>query len=167
MIIMSNKLKLNPDKTEVLAVQSKNNFYTWSLESLSLDTAGDSIKPSSVVKSLGVRFDSYLNFDEHIDAIVKDCNRHLRNLRVIASKLNYELKRQLVHCLIFSKLDYCNALLYGLPNTALKKLQKIQNSCVRFLFGLKKWNSVTPFLKEAHFLPVSKQNRFKNWTYYI
>ena len=81
--------------------------------------------------------------------------RHIRNLRVMASKLSYELMRQLVHCLIFSKLhycEYCNGLLYGLPDSTLRKLQKIQNSCVRFLFGtqnIKKWDSVTPFLKEA------------------
>ena len=162
--MLSNKLKLNPDKTEVLAVQSRNNFYTWSLESLNLNSAGDSIEPSSVVKSLGVRFDSYLNFDDHVNAIVHECNRHLRNLRVIASKLSYELKRQLIHCLIFSKIDYCNGLLYGLPDGTLKKLQKIQNSSVRFLFGshsLRKWDSVTPFLKEAHFLPIKQRIDFK------
>ena len=138
--MLSNKLKLNPEKTEALAVQSRNNFYTWSLESLDLNSAGDSIEPSSVIKSLGVRFDSYLTFDDHVQAIVQECNRHLRNLRVIASKLSYDLKRQLVHCLI---------ILYGLPDATLKKLQKIQNSCVHFLFGpqtVKKWDSVTPNL---------------------
>jgi hypothetical protein len=162
--MLSNKLKLNPEKTEALAVQSRNNFYTWSLESLDLNSAGDSIEPSSVIKSLGVRFDSYLTFDDHVQAIVQECNRHLRNLRVIASKLSYDLKRQLVHCLIFSKLDYCNGLLYGLPDATLKKLQKIQNSCVHFLFGpqsIKKWDSVTQFLKEAHFLPVKQRIDFK------
>ena len=48
--MLSNKLKLNPDKTEVLAVQLSNNFYTWSFESLNLNSAGDSIEPSSVVR---------------------------------------------------------------------------------------------------------------------
>ena len=162
--MLSNKLKLNPEKTEVLTVQSRNNHHTWSLESLDLNNSGDSIEPSAVVKSLGVRFDTYLTFDDHVQAIVQECNRHLRNLRVIASKLSYELKRQLVHCLIFSKLDYCNGLLYGLPDSTLRKLQKIQNSCVRFLFGtenIEKWDSVTPFLKEAHFLPVKQRIDFK------
>ena len=162
--MLANKLKLNPDKTEVLTVQSRNNFSTWSLDSLNISTNEQPISPSSVVKSLGVKFDSFLNFDHHINAIVQECNMHLRNLWVIASKLSFELKRQLIHCLIFSRLDYCNGLLYGLPDVALKKLQKVQNSCVRFLFGpnaISKWDSVTPFLKDAHFLPVKQRIEFK------
>ena len=46
----------------------------------------------------------------------------------------------------------------------LKKLQKVQNSCVRFLFGwkaIKKWDSVTPFLKKAHFLPIRQRIEYK------
>ena len=37
------------------------------------------------------------------------------------------------------------------------------NSCVRFLFGIKinKWDSVKPYLKAAHFLPVKQRIDFK------
>ena len=118
-----------------------------SLDSLHISAKEEPISPSSVVKSLGVKFNSFLNFEHHINAIVQECNMHLRNLWVIGSKLSFELKRQLIHCLIFSRLDYCNGVLYGLPDVALKKLQKIQNSCARFLFGpgvIRKWDSVTP-----------------------
>ena len=162
--MLANKLKLNPDKTEVLTVQSRNNFNSWSLDSLHISAKEEPISPSPVVKSLGVKFDSFLNFEHHINAIVQECNMHLRNLWVIGSKLSFELKRQLIHCLIFSRLDYCNGVLYGLPDVALKKLQKIQNSCARFLFGpgvIRKWDSVTPFLKDAHFLPVKQRIEFK------
>ena len=147
-----NKLKLNSDKTEVLTVQTRNNFTTWSLDDIQLDRDGEPVQPSKVVKSLGVLFDEYLTFEDHINNIVRCTNSHLRNLGVIASKLDYELKRQLIHCLIFSKLDYCNGILFGLPDYLLEKLQKVQNSCVRFLFGYKeigKFGHVSPFLKKS------------------
>ena len=160
----SNNLKLNPDKTEALVAQTRNNLSTWSVDSLQLSTSGETIEPSTVVKSLGVLFDEYLTFEGHVNSVIQCCNIHLRNLRVIGSKLNFDLKKQLIHCLIFSKLDYCNGLLYGLPECTIKKLQKVQNSCVRFLFGrrtFRNWESVTPLLKKAHFLPIRQRIDYK------
>jgi hypothetical protein len=58
-------------------------------------------------------------------------------------------------------IDNCNELLYGLPDITVKKLQKVQNNCVRFLFNRKpyyrNWESITPLLKQAHFLPVTQR----------
>ena len=160
-----NKLKLNSDKTEALLTQTRNNFFTYTVEDIHLDqTNNEKITPSPVVKSLGVLFDEYLTFEKQVDMIVKTCNIHLRNLRVIGSKLTYDHKRQLVHCLIFSKLDYCNGLLFGLPDCLINKLQKVQNSCVRFLFGSKeihRWDRVSSFLKQAHFLPIRRRIEYK------
>ncbi|KAL5249258.1 hypothetical protein ACHWQZ_G018198 [Mnemiopsis leidyi] len=159
-----NKLKLNSDKTEVLLTQTRNNFFTFNVEDIILDHTNEKITPSPVVKSLGILFDEYLTFEKQVDTVVKTCNMHLRNLRVIGSKLSYDLKRQLIHCLIFSKLDYCNGLLYGLPDYLINKLQKVQNSCVRFLFGneaIQRWDRVSSFLKQAHFLPVHRRIEYK------
>ena len=160
----SNNLKLNPDKTEALTAQSRNNHETWSVNSIKTSTCGDSIELSGVVKSLGVLFDEFLTFEDHVNKVVQCCNIHLRNLWVIGSKLSYDLKRQLVHCLIFSKLDYCNGLLFGLPDYIVNKLQKVQNSCVRFLFNKRSygnWESVTHLLKQAHFLPIRQRIKYK------
>ena len=160
--MITNNLKLNQDKTEALIVQTRNNFESWSVDTIALDEE-ESISTSGVVKSLGVLFDEYLTFDNHIQSMIQGCYIQLRNLRAIASKLSFELKKQLIHCLIFSKLDYCNGLLFGLPDYQLHRLQKVQNSCVRFLFGKKinHWDSVTPYLKEAHFLPLKQRIDFK------
>ena len=160
--MIQNKLQLNQNKTETLVVQTRNNFESWSVDRMSLGDR-ESITPSAVVKSLGVLFDEYLTFDSHISSVIQSCNIQLRNLRAVASKLDFDLRKQLIHCLVFSKLDYCNGLLYGLPDYQIKRLQKVQNSCVRFLFGKRvgKWESLKPFLKEAHFLPVKQRIDFK------
>lgn len=41
-----------------------------------------------------------------------------------------------IHAFITTRLDCCNSLFYGLPNTTLNKLQYIQNSSARVLLAL-------------------------------
>ena len=160
----NNCLKINPEKTKVLIIEPLINNSGFVPNVISIDHNGEDTETSSVVRSLGVLFDDNLNFEDHVNLVVKQCNSQLRNLYVIASKLTFNLKKQLIHCLVLSKLDYCNSLYFGLPTYLINKLQKVQNSCVRFLFGpsrLKKWDHVTPYLKEAHFLPVKQRIEFK------
>ena len=162
--MVSNYLKINTEKTELLVISKKiqsNNDN--SITKLRLNINGDVIEPATIAKSLGVKFDTTLCFTEHVNSIIQSCNINLRNLRAIASKLSFDLKVQLIHSLIFSKLDYCNGLLYGAPKCLIAKFQRVQNSAVRFLYGskVKKWDHITPFLKEAHFLPVDMRIKYK------
>lgn len=160
----ANKLKLNPSKTEALIMHVKSKISSQQQTPLQLKLDGEVIDTLPVAKSLGIKFDEYLTFEKQIESVLQSSYASLRNLRVIGSKLSYDLKRQLIHCLIFSKLDYCNGLYYDLPDYLLKKLQKIQNSCARFLFSstaLKRGDSITPYLQKAHFLPVKQRILFK------
>ena len=75
---------------------------------------------------------------------------------------NTELKTQLVHSCILSQIDYCNALYYDLPAKDIKKLQRLMNASVRFIFNLKFQRvSITDYLKQAHLLPVNLRIKYK------
>ena len=91
--------------------------------------------PNAFVKILGVIFDDRQNLEKHINRVVSTCYANLRNLGIISSKLTKPLKLQLVHSLILSHIDYCNALFYNLPEYLLHKLTKVLYSAVRFIFG--------------------------------
>ena len=60
-----------------------------------------------------------------------------------------------------SKIDYCNGLLFGLPDTQLMKLQRVQNACARLVCNSSKYCHITPLLKTLHWLPVKQRIIFK------
>ncbi|XP_064198071.1 uncharacterized protein LOC135258535 [Anguilla rostrata] len=59
------------------------------------------------------------------------------------------------------RLDYCNSLLAGLPASATRPLQLIQNAAARLVFNLPRHSHVTPLLTTLHWLPVIARIKFK------
>ena len=59
-----------------------------------------------------------------------------------------------LHAFVSSKIDYCNSLLYGVPNCHLHTLQRVQNAAARLIFEESKYCQVTPLPKSLHWLPV-------------
>ncbi len=66
-----------------------------------------------------------------------------------------------IHAFITSKLDYCNSLYLGFPNSTVNHLQMVQNAAARLLIGTKKCQHITPVLSSLHWLPVKSQIDFK------
>ena len=91
------------------------------------------VSPSSKVRDLGVVFDQYLTFHDHISGICKSTHFHLRGIGRIWNLLTFDATAQLIHVLITSRLDFCNSILYNLPNKQIERLQRIQNQAARML----------------------------------
>ena len=151
--MLQNFLQLNDSKTEIMIVSPKSDSST-SASSFQAIKGCKPLDVESCVKSLGVRLDSKLTMSYFISATVAASNIKLRNLWNMATKLPFKLKIQLVHAMVLSKLDFCNSVLYGISEKDLHRLQKIQNSAVRFIFTKSKRSHVSPLLKMVHFLPV-------------
>ena len=157
----NNYLKMNDSKTEILDIHSP---YTSSPPYGSFNLNGTELKAAENAKNLGFWFDSGLNLDRQVSQVSQTCYVNMRKIGRIGSKLSQDLKIQLVHSCIHSIIDSCNATYFALTNQQLKRLQKIQNSAVYFIFGLKgkyRHRSIQPLLKELHFLPVMYRIEFK------
>ncbi|CAH3167738.1 unnamed protein product, partial [Porites evermanni] len=92
------------------------------------------------------------------------CSITVGNNRISPSPCKY-LSRDslitLVHAFITSRLDYCNGLLFGLPNVQIAKLQRVQNAAARLILGIGKFSHIKPALYELHWLPVSLRIDYK------
>ena len=120
-----------------------------------------SIEAVHKIRNLGVIFDENLNMSEHITNICRTVNFHLHNLRNINKFLSKDARGILVHALIFSHLDYCNSLLYGLPTYQIARLQRVQNAAARFVCQVPKFDHIQHHLKTLHWLPVKYRILFK------
>ena len=72
---------------------------------------------SSKVRDLGVLFDQFLNFDDHITAICRSTRFHIRNIGKIRNLLSYDACSTNIHALISCRLDYYNYILYNIPRS--------------------------------------------------
>ena len=153
----ANKLKLNKSKTDLIYLYSRHNPQT-SLPSIQF--GNDSIIPTEAVRNVGAIFDSTLSMVPQVNSLCKTASYHLRNIARIRHLLSIESTEILVDAFVFSKLDYCNALLYGLPQCVIKKLQ-----LVPLLAGLitcsRKYDHTTPLLIQLHWLPITQRIWFK------
>ena len=106
------------------------------------------------MRDLGVVFDQYLTFHYHISGIWKSTHFHLRGIRRIRNLLTFDATAQLIHALITSRLDFCNSILYNLPNKQIERLQWIQYQAARMLKRIPRRNHITPVLRELHWLRI-------------
>ncbi len=157
--MISNKLKMNDAKTEFIIIGSRQQLEKVKFSSIHIGNV--SVKAVDDVRDLGSYLDKTLSMEKHIDVKVGTAYRQLYSLRRIRKYLTREATETLIHSLIFSHIDYCNALLYNLPQTQTKKLQMVQNMAARLVFRLPKFSHVTPLFIKLHWLPVSYRIQFK------
>ena len=154
----NNFLKLNDDKTEIVVFSTGRI----AIPELSI-SIGDDLIPISALppKNLGVYFDPQLNLKKHIDVTAKSLNSSLFKIGKVRRFLDKSSCATLTNGLFTSRLDYCNSLLYGVPSSSLDRFQKLQNRAARTLSLTRKFDHITPVLKELHWLPVERRVEYK------
>ena len=147
-----NMLKLNDEKTEFILIGHPKQ--RCKVLNHSIKIGDHTIRSSQEVKNLGVIFDSGLNMDAHITKICKTANFHLCRIGSIRKYLTKEAAATLVHAFISSRLDCGNSLLQGITKSQLSRLQRVQNCAARLVSRTRKYDHITPVMKDLHWLPL-------------
>ena len=106
-------------------------------------------------------YDPHLDMSKQVNNICRSGYASLRNIGAIRRYLTPDATKSLVHALVISRLDYCNALLFGVPQVTLNKLQRLQNTAARIITRTPRSSHITPVLRDLHWLPVERRIMFK------
>ena len=98
---------------------------------------------------------------QHISKVTSACVYQLRRLKQVRRMLGPKITATLIGAFISSRLDYCNAVLTGLPKSAIAPLQRVQNAAARLITGIGLRDHVTPALQQLHWLPIQYRIIYK------
>ena len=108
------------------------------------------IKPVKVARNLCAWFDSHFSMSTHIPTSCSAAFFWLHNIQRISQFLPSDKLEMVLYVFVTSRIDYCNGLLYGLPDYEIAKLQRVQNAAARLLMSCKTYDHITPILINLH-----------------
>lgn len=150
-------LMLNPTKSQVMLFGNKNARKR-TLPSFKLVINGECLPVVDVVKNLGLYLDTELRFDKHISHVISKAFVQLKLIYAHFKVLLMKTKIILCDALVLSHVNYCDVV-YGpcLTRYNAQRLQRVQNACVRAIYGLSKRQSVTSRLGDVGWLPLYRR----------
>ena len=161
----TNCLKLNAAKSKFIIIGSRHNLKQLKnthLDPIKIDNK--IIEREYEAKNLGVTFDEELTWTRHVNLSIAKAYGKLKHGYRFKNFLNESSKFKLSETYILSQLNYGDVILQNLTVALQKKLQKLQNSCVRFTFGLRKFDHISGFIKEKKLLNMSNRRMLHSLT---
>ena len=122
-----------------------------------LSLLGKDINPAQSVKDLGVIVDPTLSFDNHISTTVSSCMSKLSQISRVRFVFKKELLETIINALVFSKLYYCSSVWSSTSSRNVRKVQYVQNFAARIIGNVKKYDHISPVLRNLGWLPVKRR----------
>lgn len=151
-------LNLNASKCKPILIASSRL-----LQNIDLDTAQPIVINNQVLNyeksviNLGLRFTKSLSWADQVNFVHKKVYQCLYQFKRLCFKPPINVKKQLVVSLVFPYIDYAMAAYCDLNDELTNRLQKAQNSCVRYIFNLRLDEHVTPYYAQLNWLKIKER----------
>lgn len=139
---INNKLLLNNKKTQAILLSMHKRADTDFPEVL---LNNERVVFSDSVRNLGLTIDTSLSWNDHINEVCRRVYCMLRMLWKTADFLDTRMKYKLFMAYILPHLTFCDVIMFGMQVGIMAKLKKLLNSCVRFIFSLRKFDHISQF----------------------
>ncbi|CAH2219687.1 jg3596, partial [Pararge aegeria aegeria] len=159
-------LSLNPNKSQVAILGGPKQVGKIVPSNLPPIRLGPTVLAiSSTVKNLGIHIDCSLTWGPHIAVVGRKLFATIGCLRRWKNFLPIKTKISLAHSLLLPILDYADSSYPDLSDEHLKK----QNLCIRFIFGLRKFDHVSEYRARLKWLPIRLRRNLHllSFLYYV
>lgn len=153
----NHQLKINLKKSSFL-VFGPHEAATYVRNNLNININNDSLSPVESARNLGLIIDSNLNFDAHVKKLLQSSYFKLKLLYGNRHIFSPEIKKLLCNSLVLSGLSYCYPV-YGscISGFWKQKIQVLQNSCLRFIYSIRRRQHVSHALEIANWLNMNNR----------
>ena len=152
----AHSLLINPDKTKLLLLGIPH-MLSRVREGFAVSLLRKEILPSPSAKSLGVVIDSHLSFYEQVTDLISRCTGSLCQIGRVKYLFDRSTLIKIINDLVFSKLFYYSSVWAGVTKKNIERLRKVQNFAVRIVTDARKFEHITPYLKDLCWLQVAMQ----------
>ena len=150
-----NHLLLNPGKNKFLMLGTRQLMNRLPAVP-SLSFLGKTLTPVSSAKDLGLTLDSHLSYDDHISKLASSCLSKLIQINRVRNSFDQATLLKIMSALVFSKIFYCSTVWSNTTNKNIKKLQLLQNFACKIVTGTRKYDHVSPLLRQLNWKPVQQ-----------
>jgi hypothetical protein len=157
--LSSNMLSLNPSKSELLLLGSRQQLAK--LPAFSISLGGAILTPKGPVRDLGVMLDSSLSLDHHVTTICKKAFSYLHVIARVRRTTGRQNCALLIHSLVLSRLDFCAPLLLNISSCLITKMQRVINAAVRILVRGTSSSSAAVEMRRLNWLSAEQRIHYR------
>lgn len=149
-----NSLVINPIKSQAIMF-SRSRFDT---NNFNIKLNNNEIEWKESVSNLGLIMDTKLNFDKHVSKICQSSFFKLKSIYEFRDSLPITTKLMLSDMIVLSVANYMDVV-YGPYLTVFNtyRLQKIQNSCIRFVMSLSRREHTSQHIRASCWLTMEQR----------
>ena len=159
--LCDNGLVMNNNKSQAIVIHSSSLRTPTSLTRVNI--CGQLVETSPVIWDLGFNVDANLTMTSQVANVCRSAYYHLSQIAKIWDSISTTVCKSLIHGLVTSRLDYGNAILYGISDRHMHRLEMVQRSAARIVRQIRRGDrqSMITILRQLHWLPVRKRIDFK------
>lgn len=151
-------IAVNPNKCQAIILGSSRILARLDLGTLEPVIYNNVVIPyASHVKNLGLHIDPSLNWNVQVAEVSRKVTNTLRALHRFKFFLPLKTKVLLMQTLVLPILDYADVCYLDVNEAYLSKLDRLLNNCIRFIFGLRKYDHISEYRERLGWLTIRER----------